>query len=389
MAPAERRLCQSRDCLVDDWKWPHRDGSGRSREQANTTSPQCARELDGHMLRQCLSIALVSAFTTAGAASIPMPPAWLAGYIVKGALSYSNVEWARRRWSPDPKDQLEWRGALDWSMQVKAARASEIADDLGRVGVARATLVPGCYENEVCHQLEDMEESAASFSDWNTFNAAVQEATPYIEGYRYAIETTAHVDTQDPNTTLHDKLVAALALDQTNMIGLTGFNYPERQLPVMSAPALAVFKLALLQLSRDRFKTNAHMLEAVIAAQGWPKRSQIGDAAENAAWILVQHADYDPLLQYKALQLIEVRVKEGEADPKNAAYLHDRVMLKLTGKQRYGTQLQCRNGKLQPQPLDDADHVDLLRKDVNLPPLGKYMSMFSPNNCRTDPASRR
>ena len=313
-----------------------------------------------------------------------MPPAWLAPYITKGALSYSNVEWAKRRWSADPKDQLEWRGAVDWTTQVKAARATQIAEDLMKGGVPGATLVAGCYDNETCHQLEDLEQRAASFSDWKTLNAAAKEAIPYLDGYRYAVETTAHVAAQDANTTLHDKLFAALVLDQTNMIGQTGFNYPERRLPAMSAPALALFNLALSQRARMQFVTNAEMLKAVITAQGWPKRSQVGDAAERAAWILVQHADYDPLFQYRALKLIEARVHEGESDPKNAAYLYDRIMLKLTGKQRYGTQLECKVGKLQPQPLEDRDQVDSLRKQVNLPPMAQYIGMFPPNNCAAD-----
>jgi len=178
-------------------------------------------------LQQVLFIAMILSTSGAtGAASTPMPPAWLAPYITEGALSYSNVEWAKRRWSADPKDQLEWRSAVDWTTQVKAARATQIAEELRKDGVPGATLVAGCYDLEPCHQLEDLEENAASFSDWKTLSEAAREATPYLDGYRYAIEITAHVAAQDPNTTLHDKLFAALVLDQTNMIGQTGFNYP-------------------------------------------------------------------------------------------------------------------------------------------------------------------
>ena len=55
----------------------------------------------------------------------------------------------------------------------------------------------------------------------------------------------------------------------------------------MSAPALALFNLALSQRSCERLITNAEMLKATITVEGWPKRLQIGDTAESAAWVLV------------------------------------------------------------------------------------------------------
>jgi len=341
-------------------------------------------------MRRILFIAaLLTICSASSIASTPAPPAWLAPYMVKGALSYSNLDWARRRWSPDPKDQLEWRNTLDWIAQLKGARAAEVAEDLRQAGVPGATLGAGCYGNEACQQVEDLELRGTAFSGWDTLSAAAREATPYIEGYRYAAETAAHVVTEDPSTTLHDKLIAAQILDQTNMIGLTGFHYPERRLPAMSAPALTVFNLAVMHFSRMRFEANAEMLKTVVAAQGWPRRSEIGDAGLNAAWLVVQHADHDPLFQYKALQLIKARMQEGEGDRKNVAYLYDRIMLKLTGKQRYGTQNQCKGGKLASQPLEDAEHLDALRKEMNLPPIAEYLKGFPENTCRDDAATRR
>lgn len=341
------------------------------------------------MQRTLFIAALLTVCSASSIASTPAPPAWLAPYIVKGALSYSNLDWARRRWSPDPKDQLEWRSALDWIAQFKGARAAEIVEDFRQAGVPGATLRAGCYGNEACQQVEDLQLGSAAFSGWDTLSGAAREATPYIEGYRYAVETTAHVVTTDPSTTLHDKLIAARILDQTNMIGLTGFHYPEQRLPSMSAHALAVFNLTVTHFSRMRFEADAAMLKTAVAARGWPRRSEIGESGMNAAWLVVQHADYDPLFQYKALQLIKARAQEGEGDPKNVAYLYDRIMLKVTGKQRYGTQLECKEGKLEPQPLEDAEHLDSLRKEMNLPSFAEYLRGFPENTCRDAAPTRR
>jgi hypothetical protein len=319
----------------------------------------------------------------------PAPPAWLKPHIATGSLSYSDLGWARPRWAADTRGRSEWHSALDWVAAVKTARAAAIAEGLRGGGVAAVTLVAGCYDNEACHQIDDLEQNAASFSSWDVLNGAAKEARPFIEGYRYAIETTAHVQAANAKATLHDKLLAALVLDQTNMIALTGFRYPERRLPAMSPPALAVFNLALNHRARVQFRANAEMLKAVIAEQGWPRRSQIGDSAENAAWILVQHADDEPIFQYEALRLIDARVSEGEADPKNAAYLYDRVMLKISGKQRYGTQLECKSDGLQPQPLEDPKRVDELRRAVNLPPLAEYIRAFPSTTCHRPRSTTR
>lgn len=330
--------------------------------------------------------ALCAAIAPVYADEDPSPPAWLTPHIVNGALSYSDLEWARPRWAADEKGKSEWHSALDWVAAVKTARTVAITESLKRVGVATVVLGAGCYGNETCQQIDDLEnglkQNPPEFSGWDVLNAAAKEATPYIEGFRYALETTAHVQGVDEKKTLHDKLLQARVLDQTYMIGLTGFRYPERHLPALSPGALEVFNLALEQRMRMQFKTNAEMLKAVIAEQGWPKRSQVGESAEDAAWIIVQHADHDPVFQYEALGLIRVRVKEGEADPKNAAYVYDRIMLKISGKQRYGTQLECKGGQLQAQPLEDAEHVDTFRRAANLPTLATYISGFPSMTCR-------
>lgn len=92
----------------------------------------------------------------------------------------------------------------------------------------------------------------------------------------------------------------------------------------------------------------------------------MGEQAAKQAWLLVQHADHDPVFQLEALQLMEPLVAHGEVSPQDFAYLTDRVMLKLTGKQRYGTQFQCVGGQHVPQPIEDEAAVDRLRRQAGM-----------------------
>lgn len=75
--------------------------------------------------------------------------------------------------------------------------------------------------------------------------------------------------------------------------------------------------------------------------------------ASGNAWLLVQHADDDPAFQVAMLRLMELLAAHDEVNKRNVAMLTDRVMLKLVGRQRYGTQFTCQDGRHTPLPLED------------------------------------
>jgi hypothetical protein len=118
---------------------------------------------------------------------------------------------------------------------------------------------------------------------------------------------------------------------------------------------------------------NTAMLKARVAAHGWPTIAEVGERAGGAAWLIVQHADMDPLFQLDALRKMEPLVPRGQVDRRNFAYLYDRVMLKAAGKQRYGTQWAgCARGARQLRPLESPDRLDALRAEAGLEPLDAY-----------------
>ena len=118
-------------------------------------------------------------------------------------------------------------------------------------------------------------------------------------------------------------------------------------------------------------KNTARMKE-IIAAHGWPGKSLVGTDGAHNAWLLIQHADRDPPFQKQCLDLIKTAVAQGEASGKDLAYLTDRVLLAEGKKQIYGTQFMQVEGKYEPRPMEDADHVDDRRKEVGLEPLAEY-----------------
>ncbi len=69
---------------------------------------------------------------------------------------------------------------------------------------------------------------------------------------------------------------------------------------------------------------------------------------------------------------MEPLVGAGEVDRRDFAFLYNRVMLKIMGKQRYATQLTCKDGALMPLPLEDASATDRERELVGLGSLNDY-----------------
>lgn len=100
------------------------------------------------------------------------------------------------------------------------------------------------------------------------------------------------------------------------------------------------FTSKLITLDRQH---TARMRE-IIEAHGWPTYALVGKGASNSAWLIVQHADRNPLFQVNCLPLLKEAVDNGQANPSNYAYLYDRVQVARGEKQLYATQSSSNNG---------------------------------------------
>ena len=154
--------------------------------------------------------------------------------------------------------------------------------------------------------------------------------------------------------------------EQVIRLGLSWVGNRESDFPAVSPLARAIVQSRLVQAMAEYDEANTAWLKDVVAEHGWPRRSVVGEGAASAAWLLVQHADADPLFQLQALRMMEPLVAEGEVSGRDFAYLTDRVGLKLTGKQRYGTQFTCVDGSFAPLPVEDMGAVDRLRREAGM-----------------------
>jgi hypothetical protein len=171
------------------------------------------------------------------------------------------------------------------------------------------------------------------------------------------------------------KLTHMLALDQYSRthpmkIGVHAFSPEERQ---------AYFGHLF---AADIDGRNLAELKPLLAKYGWFRVSRFGSEPDHAAFLLIQHADQDIEFQKKMLAVLEPLARTGDTDPKNYAYLHDRVAVNLRepgkrGLQRYGTQGQCTGpGTWEPYPVEDPEKLDERRQSVGLMPEADYQKFF-------------
>ncbi|MEM9831879.1 MAG: DUF6624 domain-containing protein [Bacteroidota bacterium] len=112
---------------------------------------------------------------------------------------------------------------------------------------------------------------------------------------------------------------------------------------------------------------NAEILNEIINTIGYPTIDKVGEEASEAAWLIIQHSISQPDFMRKCVKLLERAVNEHKANPKNLAYLTDRIASFENKPQLYGTHFDWdKNGELSPKPFDDIDKVNRRRKSLGL-----------------------
>jgi len=124
-------------------------------------------------------------------------------------------------------------------------------------------------------------------------------------------------------------------------------------------------------------------LTAMMPVTGWFTSPPYSGKAVDAAFLIVQHAGNDPDLMRGVLKRMEPLVKTGQARGESYALLYDRVSLNFDHKpQRYGSQVECKAGRWQPQNLEDPDHVDARRKAMGMMwTEAEYLKTFADYPC--------
>lgn len=125
-------------------------------------------------------------------------------------------------------------------------------------------------------------------------------------------------------------------------------------------------ELTLESIAEDR--ANTARMRQIISEYGWPTYNLVGKGPSNNAWLLIQHADRNPLFQAKCLPLLKEAVDNSQANPTNYAYLYDRVQVSKGEKQLYATQSSSNNGLYEGSfyALEDESNVQNRREEMEI-----------------------
>jgi hypothetical protein len=122
---------------------------------------------------------------------------------------------------------------------------------------------------------------------------------------------------------------------------------------------------------------NANLLNDIINTIGYPSIDKVGEAASDAAWLIIQHSIGQPDFMKKCMELLKNTVNENTADPKNLAYLSDRIAVFEGKPQLYGTQFDWNEkGELVPNTFDDLIKVNQRRNSIGLNSLEEQTALI-------------
>ncbi len=118
---------------------------------------------------------------------------------------------------------------------------------------------------------------------------------------------------------------------------------------------------------------NHKKIVRILDSKGWVGSDVVGNKANQALFLVVQHADLE--MQKKYLPIMREAVQKGNANASSLALLEDRIALREGRKQIYGSQV----GRIPETtehyvlPLQDPENVDERRATVGLGPLSEYL----------------
>jgi hypothetical protein len=323
------------------------------------------------------------------AAAAPPPPPVLAPYIHDGRFDPGDYGWMRGRFDDaTAADKAQTGAILAWMNRCRAEGIAAVRAELKAMGIADPKLEQSGSADPLCLSVASMP-FPISMRSFAEFQRQAATARPVAETWLYATRMAMQIG-GPRGPALADRLLARPLGEQMLRRAMSWGEGEMKDAPALSGDARAVFLSRMWAATAVVDQVNTEWLKGIVAAEGWPTISRVGAPASQQAWLLVQHADADPAFQLKVLRLMEPLTGTGEVSKPNYAYLYDRVMLKLVGKQRYGTQMTCRGGKRVPQPLEQEASLARDRKAMELDPVEQYLAQMhqSFGDCPADAAAR-
>ena len=322
--------------------------------------------------------AMLAAVALGQAAPSEPPPAVLAPYIRKGRFDPGDYGWMRGRFDDaTPEQKAESAAIHAWLERCHVRGLAQSRTELAALGVREAKLDRVASRHLLCNAVATTPYQIDTRS-FASFERDVAVARPIAESFLFAVDLAEEAG-RPRNENLTTRLIARTQSEQMLRGAMNWREASAAGAPSLSPGVKAIVMSRIWIAATERDAANTAWLKDVVEKEGWPGLSKVGEAASREAWLLVQHADADPPFQLKALRLMEPLLAKGDVSKRDYAYLYDRVMLKIVGTQRYGTQAECKGGKRVPQPLDGSGAVDTLRKSVDLEPIAAYLASMDKN----------
>ena len=317
-----------------------------------------------------LAASLVASAATA-AAPPPLPTA-VSAHVKDGHFDPGDFNWLRGAFAGASTDQInEWKMISSYADHCSGAVPDSVRAEMASLGEHPPASYWNHYVEDVCGELAIPRHTVDGFKNWVDYRQALDTALPYYKTFVFAV-SRAQAAAPSGQGALRDQLQAIVVPDQMLRSALSWGEGDAGGAPALGPKAKNLLTMLLWRPIRDADHRNTAWLKGVISKDGWPTISKVGTAAANNAWLLAQHADDDPVFQLRVLRLIDLLAARGEVDRKNYAMLYDRVMLPLTGKQRFGTQFTCEANKWHPLPLENEAALEGLRKDAGLDSIAAY-----------------
>lgn len=110
----------------------------------------------------------------------------------------------------------------------------------------------------------------------------------------------------------------------------------------------------------------------ILNEYGWLGKSRVGGNANQAIWLVIQHAELKKQEQY--LPLLKESVEIGESEGWHQAFLEDRILMRNKKNQIYGSQATWDKtiSKMKIYPIENVKNVNERRKIIGLEPIEEY-----------------
>lgn len=232
------------------------------------------------------------------------------------------------------------------------------------------------YREALREQCEGEATCAALHGRWSDMVAQVAEAAAESDDCRSSNEAELAPEIAE--------LTARCAFDQyitkqyvEGVRAIRGQHADSSGLDCKSDRVLCSVMMNLVRLE------NAVLLERLLDAGELLALLEQSETARGVAFLLAQHADRLPEIQRDALDVFESAFEKGWINGERLAMLEDRVLSKLEGKQKFGSQMRCEAGKAAPSvPLLDPDRVEELRAERGMIPLSDYKARIEKAMCK-------